>query len=100
MPMEMATMLLIKFSLFRYGLKVSYLCWRSIFNFNFEIQVEVYMSSPTLKLQMKIDSDEKIETRFQSFIKQEWSVVCEKTSSGIIWLLYGSWKGQLFFQDV
>jgi hypothetical protein len=33
-------------------------------------QVAVYVASSTLKLKMKIDSDEKFEARFQGFITE------------------------------
>jgi hypothetical protein len=38
--------------------------------FNFELQVEVYMAPSALKLKIEIDSDEKLETRFQIYTKQ------------------------------
>ena len=60
--MKMTTIQLIKFSLCIYGLKVSDLFWRSIFNFNFDLQVEFYMTLSSLKLKMNIDSDEKFKT--------------------------------------
>ena len=65
--MKMTTIKLINFSLRRYGLKVSDLCYRSPTS-TFEIQVEVYATSSTLKLEMKIVSDERSQTRFQSCI--------------------------------
>jgi hypothetical protein len=55
-------MQLTKFSWRRNVLNVSFFFVRPIFNFNFVLQVEVYMAPSTLKSKMKIGSDEKFET--------------------------------------
>jgi hypothetical protein len=63
--MKIATIRLIESSFRRYDLKVAE---RSIFNFTFKIQVQVYITSSTYNLKIKIDSDATFETTLQSFI--------------------------------
>jgi hypothetical protein len=48
---------LIWFGCCRYGLKVSDLLLRSIYNFNFDLRVDVYVASSTFKLKIKANSD-------------------------------------------
>jgi hypothetical protein len=42
------------------------------------------MAPSTSKLKIKVDSGEKLETRFRSFIKKRWYFVHKKSSSLVI----------------